>query len=244
MEVGDTQCVVLGVVREQVLIQNLGHVVDGARVRGVEDLLVNVLASFFVGYLYVEVAFWDLHAGSSVAVHAHGSQVYQVDVQTRFDNRGEQIVGGVHVVVHRVTLVFRPLHGIRSGPLLCKVNDSVRRKLSERLQQLIRLGCHVEVAELKLVARDFFPRLDALLNRSDRSEGLCSEFIVNSATRQIVDNHDVVATLRQVQHGGPATEAVSTENDNLHSDSPLAKYAFFHLSVCALVSSLVTGELG
>ena len=105
VQVGDAQRVVLRVVGEQVLVEHLGHVVDRAGAGGIEDLAVHLAGLAVHGD--VEISLGDLHAGGAVAVDAHRAQVHQVDVQARFDDGAQHIVGGVDVVVHRVALVAR-----------------------------------------------------------------------------------------------------------------------------------------
>ena len=98
--------VVLGVEREQQLVQRLGHVVDAARVGRVEDLLLDLAAVVGV-HADRQVALGDRHAGGAVAVDAHRAEVHDVGVELGLDQRGEQVVRRVDVVVDRVALVPR-----------------------------------------------------------------------------------------------------------------------------------------
>ena len=180
VEVSDAQLVVLGVEGEDVLIQHLGHVVDRPRVGGVEDLLFHGGAVLGV-HLDVQVALWDLHPGGAVAVDAHGAQVYDVHVQPGFHDGHEQVVRRVDVVIYRVSLRPRRLHGVRRGALLGVVNHCVRLELLDKGEQPLVVLRDVEMAEADRVPGDFVPRLQALLNGSDRGQGGHAQFLVDGA---------------------------------------------------------------
>mmetsp|Transcript_19555 Transcript_19555/g.57707 ORF Transcript_19555/g.57707 Transcript_19555/m.57707 type:complete len:408 (-) Transcript_19555:559-1782(-) len=118
VEVRDAYAVVLHVKLEEKRVEALGRVVDGAGVGGVEDALLAT-----TGENHVNVALGDLAAAVPVAVHAHGAEMDQVDVETRFDDCREHVVRGANVVIDGVALVARGLHRIRGGALLSKVHN-------------------------------------------------------------------------------------------------------------------------
>ena len=139
-----------------------------------------------------------------------------MDVPAGFHDRGEQVVRGVDVVVHRVALRARVLHRVRRGALLRKVDHRVRRELlDEREQPVVVLG-DVDVAERDLAASDLVPGREALVDSGDRRERLRPELGVDAASREVVHDGDVVAEARQVQRGGPAAKTVAAEDRNLH----------------------------
>ena len=74
-----TRQVVLVVVGEQELILGLGHVVDAARVRRVEDLLLYKLA--LIGLDLDRRMPSRICIGQAVSVDAHGPQMHHVDVE-------------------------------------------------------------------------------------------------------------------------------------------------------------------
>ena len=77
VQIGDAQGVVLDVIGEQVLIQDLGQVVDRAGIGGIEDLLGGPLRLLLDGvlraHLHIQVAHGDLHPGGALAsIHRRG----------------------------------------------------------------------------------------------------------------------------------------------------------------------------
>lgn len=126
VQVGDADLVVLVVVEEEELIQRLGHVIDAARARRVEDLLFET-AAVGLGNLNLEVTLGDRGAAvGAIAVHAHGAEVHHVAIQAALDDGRQQVVGAVDVVVDGVALGGAALHRVGGGPLLGKVHDRVR----------------------------------------------------------------------------------------------------------------------
>ncbi|MEJ2358748.1 MAG: hypothetical protein P8Y13_11850 [Deinococcales bacterium] len=51
----------------------------------------------------------------------------------------------------------------------------------------------------------------------DGGEAAGFEFVVDVAAAEVVDDGDVVAELAEVEAGGPAAEAVTAENEDLHA---------------------------
>ncbi|MPM27837.1 hypothetical protein SDC9_74351 [bioreactor metagenome] len=219
VQVGDPEPVVLHVVGEEQLVEGLGHVVDRARIRRVEDLLLDRLAAVLARDLDVQVALGDLHPGGAVAVHTHRAEVDDVDVQPGLHHRGEQVVGGVHVVVDRVALVPGVLHGVRGGTLLGEVHHRVGPLELEQGQQAVVVLGQVDVAEPDLLARHLTPGRQSVLDRGDRGERLGPQLLVDRAAGQVVDDDDLIAPVGQVQCGRPATETVAAEDQNFHNAS-------------------------
>ena len=73
--------------------------------------------------------------------------MHDVDVLAGLNNRGEQVVGGVDVVVHRVALGARGLHRIRRGALFGEVDDGVGAFIDKKLQQPVVVLGDIDVAE-------------------------------------------------------------------------------------------------
>ena len=205
--------VVLVVEREQQLVLGLGHVVDAARIDRVEDLLLDLDALVGVE-ADPQVALGDLHAGGAVAVDAHRPEMDDVGVELGLDERGEQVVRRVDVVVDRVALVPRALHRVRRGALLGEVDDRVGLPVEQQVEQLAVVLGDVEAVERDLAAGQLAPRRQARADRPDRRQRLGLELDVGVAPREVVHDRDLVAAGRQVQGRGPAAEAVSTENQD------------------------------
>ena len=151
VQISDARQVVLVVVGEQELILGLGHVVDAARVRRVEDLLLYHLAPFGLD-LDRQIPLGDLHPGRAVTVDAHGPQMHHVGVEPALGDRRQQVVGRVEVVVHGVALVVAGLHRVGRSPLLGEVDDRVRLPLEEQVQKLAVVLGDVDVVEVYPVA--------------------------------------------------------------------------------------------
>jgi len=54
-----------------------------------------------------QIAFRNLHPGGAIAVNPHCTKMNDVAVHAGLDDGGEKIVGGIEIVVDRVTLVIR-----------------------------------------------------------------------------------------------------------------------------------------
>src|SRR5262249_7780621 len=63
------------------------------------------------------------------------------------------------------------------------------------------------------------PDVDPLAHRADRRQRLNLELNVDLPAAQVVDDGDLVTTIRQVQRRRPATEPITAENHNAHYDS-------------------------
>ena len=212
VQVCDAQAVVLVVVGEHECIHGLGQVVDASRLGRVGDL--HLLFHAVHVDLDGHVAFGDRHAHRAVAVDAGGAQVHQVNVQARLDDGAQDVVGGVDVVVHRVTLVRRALHRIGRGALLGKVDGRLRLDLFEEAQHPVVVVGKVDVAKFNLLSGHLLPCGDPLVDRLDRRQRIAAQLDVDLSPRKVVDNDDVVARLGQKQARRPSAEPVAAEYDD------------------------------
>src|SRR5690606_22296050 len=97
---------------EEQLVLRFCEVINAARTYGIQNFLFVDLA-VITEYLDVKVALRDLHAESPVTVNTHGSEVNKVNVDAGFDDRAQDIVSRVEIIVYGVPLVYRTLHRIR-----------------------------------------------------------------------------------------------------------------------------------
>jgi hypothetical protein len=213
VEVRDADLVVLVVEREQELVERLRGVVDAAGAGGEEDLLLHLAA--VVGlHAHGQIALGDLDPRGAVAVHAHGAEVDDVRVQLRLDERGQQVVRRVDVVVDRVALVARGLHGVRRGALLGEVHHRVGLEVLEHLQERVVVLRDVELVERDVAPGDLSPGVQADRHGLDRRERLGAELHVGGAPREVVDDRHFMAARRQVEGRRPSAEPVTAQNQD------------------------------
>ena len=120
--------------------------------------------------------------------------MHDVRVDPGLDDRGEQVVGRVDVVVDGVTLVPRALHRVRRGPLLGEVDDGVRLVLQEQVEQLAVVLGDVEAMERDVVSGQLAPSGQTGTERRDRRQRLRLELDVGVAPGEVVHDRDIVAT--------------------------------------------------
>ena len=125
VQVGHAYAVVFVVKRKQELILRFGHVVDAPRIGRVKNLLLHPFTGF--GHdLDVQVALRNFHPGRCRnRTPPIRTEVRDMYVESRLDDRAEDVVRRADVVVYGVAFMPRRLHRIRRGPLLGKVHDSV-----------------------------------------------------------------------------------------------------------------------
>ena len=210
MQVSEAQQVVLGVELEEQRVEALGGVVDGAGVGRVQDVLLAVARQD-----HVNVALGDLAARVAVAVHAHGAEVDEVHVVARLGDGAQHIVRGAEVVLDGVPLGGGVPHRVRRGALLGEVDDRVGRLVLDDLREAVVLLRNVEVDVADVLARELLPRLHARLGRGDWGERTAAHLDVDLATREVVDDDNLVALVGQVEGGRPPTEAVTPEHEDL-----------------------------
>ena len=221
MQVGDANGVVFVVVEEEQLVERLGHVIDAAGIRGVQDLLGEA-AAIGLGHFHREIALRNRGAAvGAVAVDPHGAQVDDVGIEAALHNGGQQVVGAVDVVIDGVALGGARFHRIGGGPLFGEMDDCFGPLRLQQIQQARVVLGDVEGDEAHRPAAHLLPGGEAILDRGDRRERLHAQIDVDLAPTQVVDDHDIVAGIRQIHRAGPATEAVAAENENLHPRTPV-----------------------
>ena len=125
-------------------------------------------------------------------------------------------MGAVDVVVDGVALSGAALHGVRGSPLFGEVHHGVGLFLDQQVEQALVLVGDVHVHEAHGLTADLLPGLQPLADARNRCERLDFQVDVDLAAAEVVDDHDLVTLVRQIHGAGPATEAVTTENENFH----------------------------
>src|SRR5690242_12177828 len=110
-------------------------------------------------------------------------------------------------------------HRVRRGPLLGEMNDRLRPDFLQHRDQPVVLRRQIQVHEPDGVPGHLLPYADPLAHRADRRQRLNLELDVDLPAAQVVDDGDLVTTIRQVQRRRPATEPITAENHNAHYDS-------------------------
>jgi hypothetical protein len=96
------------------------------------------------------------------------------------------------------------------------VDNGVGTELAQQAFETLVLFGQVEVDEANVLAGQFLPHAQAFAHRPDRCERLDFQLHVDLASAEIVNNGDVVARVREVQCGGPATKSVAAKYQYLH----------------------------
>ena len=123
VQVGDADGVVFVVVEEEQLVERLGHVIDAAGIRGVQDLFGEA-AAIGLGHFHREIALGNRGATvGAVAVDPHGAQVDDVGIEAALHNGCQQVVGAVDVVINGVALGGARFHRIGGSPLFGEMDD-------------------------------------------------------------------------------------------------------------------------
>src|SRR5690606_13559216 len=134
----------------------------------------------------LQIALGNAQAGGGVAVHPHGPQVGQMDVQPRLHDRRQHVVGGVQVVVDRVDLVAGRLHRIGRGALFGEVDDGIGAEVLQQGHQPVELAADGEVLDADVATRDVLPGGDALAHRPDRGQRTDLQLVVDVPSGQVV----------------------------------------------------------
>jgi hypothetical protein len=156
VEVRDPQAVVLVVEDEKQLIQGLGHVIDAARIRRRKNLAIEPCA-VEVFELGSYISLGD-RPGTAISVHAHRSEVDDVDVQAALHYGAKQIVGRGDVVIDGVALLERRLHRIGRRALLGEVHHRVRLNLPQESEKPVVIERNVDPQELYRAPSNRLPR--------------------------------------------------------------------------------------
>jgi hypothetical protein len=123
----------------------------------------------------------------------------EVGVELQLDQGVQEIVRGVDVVVDGVVLVPVAFHRIGGGALFGEMDDGVRPVFGEPLlQKFVVLG-EIDQVEVDAPAGFGVPDAGALLDRVHRRQRLHAEFGVDPASREIVEDVDVVAGVGEMQ---------------------------------------------
>ena len=187
--------------------------IDTARIGRIKDF--QILHVAFTGFnLDVEIPLWNRQSRGTVAVNAHGAQVNQMDVFARFGNGGEDVMGGVDVVAYRVALVKRRFHRIGRGPLLGEMNHRQRFVLADKGQQFVVLDGDIQIDKGDGLAAYLFPGGQPSAQRLNRGQRCAFQFDIDLTPGEVVNDNDLITGLGKVEAGGPAAEAVATENDD------------------------------
>ena len=110
-------------------------------------------------------------------------------VELGLDQRGQQVVRGVDVVVDRVALVARGLHRVRRGALLGEVHDRVGPEVARAARAARRSRGRRRPASTSISwPVTSLPRAHALAERADRRERAHLELVVDPPARQVVDD--------------------------------------------------------
>lgn len=189
--------------------------IDATGIRRIEDLGIDQLA--FVGLdLDGQIALGDLHPSGAVAVDTHGAEVHHMDILAALDDGGEQVVGGVEVVIDRITLVPTAFHRVGRGALFSEMHHRLGLPVVQQIKQALIVACDIDAVEGYGLAADVAPGVQALAEWPDWREGLAFELDVDFATGEVIDDGDIVAEVGEVKGGGPATEAVAAEDHDAH----------------------------
>ncbi len=169
--------------------------VDAARVGREEDLLLDVLAVRALD-LHAEVALGDLQSRrGAVAVDTHRPEVDDVRVHAGLDDRGQEVVRRVDVVVDRVALVPRALHRVGGRALLREVDDGVGPPVADEVEELVVVLGDVQALEADLAPSLLAPGAQPHAERSDRRQRGRLELRVGIPPREVVDDQDLMAPL-------------------------------------------------
>ena len=136
--------------------------------------------------------------------------------QPALDHRGQHVVGRVEVVADGVALVPAALHRVRRRALLGEVHEGVGPPVLEQVEQPLVVDGDVDVVERDVVAGHLLPRPQPLAHRADRRQRLALQLDVDLAAREVVDDRDLVPLCGEVERGGPAAEAVPTQDEYPH----------------------------
>jgi len=129
-----------------------------------------------------QVALGDLHPGGAVTIDAHGAQMHQMDVPAALHDGGADVIGGVEVVVHRVTLVARALHGVGRGALFGEMDDGVGPEFVDQGQQPLVFAADRDVLEADLPAGEFLPCPQPLTHEADGRQRIHLQLVVDVAS--------------------------------------------------------------
>ena len=203
VQVGGANVPRLGAEQHVGRVVALGQVVEGATLLRVRE----GIGATVVGD--GDVTLFDVDIRGTVLTH--GAELDHVALRGELLD-GVQDVDGTHDVVrlreHGAGAVH---HGVRGRALLTKVNARGRLELLERGGQEF-IVADVADEEVDILAADFLPLANALVDTLDRSQRVEAELIVKSTAAQVVNDGHGIATLGKVEGGRPAAIAVAADN--------------------------------
>src|SRR5262249_23692648 len=106
--------------------------------------------------------------------------------------------------------LLRP-HRVRRGALLGEVHHRVRAQLEQQPGEPVVLRGQVNVDEPDLAPGNLTPCLDAVADHRDRSQRVDLEVDIDLPAAEVVQNGDVMTTVRQIQRRRPATKTITAE---------------------------------
>ena len=217
MQVGDPECVILGIELEHDLIEAFGHVIDRAGPRRVKHLL-GFLAGGGVD-LDIQIAFGDRRTDAGIAIDAHRAEMDQMRVDAGFHQSRQHVMRRIGVVVDGIDLVAVGFHRIGRGALFGEMDHRVGLHFREPLLQTLEFLRQIQQVKMDLPAGFLFPDPAALLNRIHWGQRLHAQFGVDPAAREVVDDMNLVPQIGQMKRSRPADKAVATKNRNTHEEA-------------------------
>src|SRR5215213_180820 len=163
--------------------------------------------------LYLDVALFDVYVG--LAVLAHRAELHQVAVWHVLVYGEEHVQVADNVVVLGVDGMPPVDHGVGSGPLLGEVHDGLGLVALHDLGDELPVKQVAELEPYDLRAR-LAPGPDPVLYLRDGGQARGAELVVDGPPDAVVHDDDLVADVRKMQGGRPATIPVAAENQYLH----------------------------
>src|SRR5215213_9452201 len=163
--------------------------------------------------LYLDVALFDVYVG--LAVLAHRAELHQVAVWHVLVYGEEHVQVADNVVVLGVDGMPPVDHGVGRRPLLGEVHDGFGLVALHDVGDELPVKQVAELEPYNLPAH-LAPRPDPVLYVRDGGQARGTEFVVDGLPDAVVHDDDLVADVRKVQGGRPATIPVAAENQYLH----------------------------
>src|SRR5215207_2248317 len=163
--------------------------------------------------LYLDVALFDVYVG--LAVLAHRAELHQVAVWHVLVYGEEHVQVADNVVVLGVDGMPPVDHGVGRRPLLGEVHDGFGLVALHDVGDELPVKQVAELEPYNLPAH-LAPRPDPVLYVRDGGQARGTELVVDGPPDAVVHDDDLVADVRKVQGGRPATIPVAAENQYFH----------------------------